>query len=158
MVKTQTTVSIYKPGPEALAAWYPSTLPFWTHKDTSVYARERDRSLEERRPRRLTAAVMRLHSRHSSQYLQCNYQKPSQYIFTALLSWAAICERFVKDSILRSTESLLDPMLFAYRPKRGVDDATGSLLFSFSFFIQNIHKHAHYIMKYLIFWFWNMCK
>ncbi len=27
----------------------------------------------------------------------------------------------------------------------------GSLLFRFSFFIQNIHKHAHYIMKYLKF-------
>ncbi len=34
----------------------------------------------------------------------------------------------MKDSILRSTESLLDPMLFAYRPKRGVDDATVTLL------------------------------
>ncbi len=46
----------------ALAAWYPSTLPSWTHEDTSVHARERDRSPEKRRPRHLTAAVMRLHS------------------------------------------------------------------------------------------------
>ncbi len=41
----------------------PSTLPSWTHEDTSVHARERDRSPEERRPLRLTAVVMRLHSR-----------------------------------------------------------------------------------------------
>ncbi len=40
----------------------PSTLPSWTHEDTSVHARERDRSPEERRPLGLTAAVMRLHS------------------------------------------------------------------------------------------------
>ncbi len=41
-----------------------STLPSWTHdEDTSVHAQERDRSPEERRPLRLTAAVMRLHSR-----------------------------------------------------------------------------------------------
>ncbi len=39
-----------------------------------------------------------------------------------------IFERFVKDEILRSTESLLDPMQFAYRPKRGVEDATVTLL------------------------------
>ncbi len=25
-------------GPAALAAWYPSTLPSWTHEDTSVHA------------------------------------------------------------------------------------------------------------------------
>ncbi|KAL0152371.1 hypothetical protein M9458_052094, partial [Cirrhinus mrigala] len=29
----------------------PSTLPFWTHEDTSVHARGRDRSPEERRAR-----------------------------------------------------------------------------------------------------------
>ncbi len=40
----------------------PSTLPSWTHEDISVHARERDRSLEERRLQRLTAAVMGLHS------------------------------------------------------------------------------------------------
>ncbi len=34
----------------------------------------------------------------------------------------------MKDEILRSTESLLDPMQFAYRPKRGVEDATVTLL------------------------------
>ncbi len=39
-----------------------------------------------------------------------------------------ILERFVKDLILRSTESLLDPMQFAYRPKRGVVDVTVTLL------------------------------
>ncbi len=39
-----------------------------------------------------------------------------------------IFERFVKDEILRSTESFLDPMQFAYRPKRGVEDATVTLL------------------------------
>ncbi len=39
-----------------------STLPPWTHKDTSVHARGRDRSPEERRTRHITAAVMRLHS------------------------------------------------------------------------------------------------
>ncbi len=50
-------------GLAALATWYTSTLPSWTHEDTSVHARERDRSPEERSPRRLTAAVMRLHSR-----------------------------------------------------------------------------------------------
>ncbi len=44
--------------------WGPplSTLPSWTHEDTSVHARGRDRSPEERRTRHITAAVMRLHS------------------------------------------------------------------------------------------------
>ncbi len=46
----------------ALAAWDPSTLPSWIHEDASVHARGGDRSLEERRPRHLTAVVMRLHS------------------------------------------------------------------------------------------------
>ncbi len=36
----------------------PSTLPSWTHGDTSVHARGRDRSPEERRARHITAAVM----------------------------------------------------------------------------------------------------
>ncbi len=44
------------------AAPVPSTLPSWTHEDTSVHARGRDRSPEERRTRHITAAVMRLHS------------------------------------------------------------------------------------------------
>ncbi len=44
------------------AASIPSTLPSWTHEDTSVHARGRDRSPEERRTRHITAAVMRLHS------------------------------------------------------------------------------------------------
>ncbi len=39
-----------------------STLPSWTDEDTSVHARGRDRSPEERRTRHITAAVMRLHS------------------------------------------------------------------------------------------------
>ncbi len=38
------------------------TLPSWTHEDTSVHARGRDRSPEERRTQHITAAVMRLHS------------------------------------------------------------------------------------------------
>ncbi len=37
----------------------PSTLPSWTHEDTSVHGK--DRSPEERCPLGLTAAVMRLH-------------------------------------------------------------------------------------------------
>ncbi len=44
------------------AAAAPSTHPSWTHEDTSVHARGRDRSPEERRNRHITAAVMRLHS------------------------------------------------------------------------------------------------
>ncbi len=44
------------------AAVAPSTLPSWTQEDTSVHARGRDRSPEERRTRHITAAVMRLHS------------------------------------------------------------------------------------------------
>ncbi len=44
------------------AASIPSTLPSWTHEDTSVHARGRDRSPEERRTRHITAAVMRLPS------------------------------------------------------------------------------------------------
>ncbi len=40
----------------------PSLLPSWTYEDTSVHARGRDRSPEERRTRHITAAVMRLHS------------------------------------------------------------------------------------------------
>ncbi len=44
------------------AAVAPSTLPSWTHEDTSVHARGRDQSPEERRTRHITAAVMRLHS------------------------------------------------------------------------------------------------
>ncbi len=47
---------------EPSAASIPSTLPSWTHEDTSVHARGRDRSPEERRTRHITAAVMRLHS------------------------------------------------------------------------------------------------
>ncbi len=39
-----------------------STLLSWTHEDTSVHARGRDRSPEERRTRHITAVVMRLHS------------------------------------------------------------------------------------------------
>ncbi len=38
------------------AAVAPSTLPSWTHEDTSVHARGRDRSPEERRTRHITAA------------------------------------------------------------------------------------------------------
>ncbi len=45
------------------AAAAPSTHPSWTHEDTSVHARGRDRSPEERRNRHITAAVMRLHLR-----------------------------------------------------------------------------------------------
>ncbi len=41
----------------------PSMLPSLSHEDTSMHAWERDRFPEERCPRRLTAAVMRLHSR-----------------------------------------------------------------------------------------------
>ncbi len=44
------------------AALAPSTLPSWTHEDTSVHARGRDRSPEERRTRHISAAVMRLNS------------------------------------------------------------------------------------------------
>ncbi len=44
------------------AALDPSTLPSWTHEDTSMHARGRDRSPEERRTRHITEAVMRLHS------------------------------------------------------------------------------------------------
>ncbi len=44
------------------AALDPSTLPSWTHEDTSVHARGRDRSPEERHTRHIIAAVMRLHS------------------------------------------------------------------------------------------------
>ncbi len=44
------------------AALDPSTLPSWTHEDTSVHARGIDRSPEERRTRHITAAVTRLHS------------------------------------------------------------------------------------------------
>ncbi len=44
------------------AVLVPQPLPSWTHEDTSVHARGRDRSPEERRTRHITAAVMRLHS------------------------------------------------------------------------------------------------
>ncbi len=68
-------------------AWYPSTLPSWTHEDTSVHARERDRSPEERRPRRLTAAVMRLHSRQVC-LITCRqtwlFQRPSSHTPTPI--------------------------------------------------------------------------
>ncbi len=52
------------PGPSAVSRGVRSshsTLPSWTHEDTSVHARGRDRSLEERRSRPISAAVMRLH-------------------------------------------------------------------------------------------------
>lgn len=39
-----------------------------------------------------------------------------------------ILERFVKCEILRTSECLLDPMQFAYRSKRGVEDATVTLI------------------------------
>ncbi len=44
------------------AVLVPQRFPSWTHEDTSVHARGRDRSPEERRTRHITAAVMRLHS------------------------------------------------------------------------------------------------
>ncbi len=52
------------PGPSAVSRVRSSTLdaPFLDHEDTSVHARGRDRSPEERRTRHITAAVMRLHS------------------------------------------------------------------------------------------------
>ncbi len=50
------------PAARAFGGPDPSTLPSWTHEDTSVHARGRDRSPEERRNRHITAAVMRLHS------------------------------------------------------------------------------------------------
>ncbi len=37
------------------AALAPSTLPSWTHEDTSVHARGRDRSAEERRARHINS-------------------------------------------------------------------------------------------------------
>ena len=43
-------------------------------------------------------------------------------------------ERIIKSFLLRDTEHLLDPMQFAYRSKRGVDDATLTLL-------NNIYRH-----------------
>ncbi len=50
------------PGPSRGCGPPRSTLPSWTHEDTSVHARGRDRSPEERRTRHITAAVMRLNS------------------------------------------------------------------------------------------------
>ncbi len=52
------------PGPSAVygCGSCSSMHPSWTHEDTSVHARGRDRSPEERRTRHITAAVMRLHS------------------------------------------------------------------------------------------------
>ncbi len=71
------------------------------------------------------------------QYRNCNKGKTwplnSKILWSMLNdltsgSYISSNERFVKDEILRSTESLLDPMQFAYRPKRGVEDATVTLL------------------------------
>lgn len=39
-----------------------------------------------------------------------------------------ILERFVRSEILRMTEGLLDPMQFAYRSKKGVEDVTITLI------------------------------
>ncbi len=53
-----------------------------THKDTSVHARGRDRSPEERRARQITAAVMRLHSCQVcliTRRQTCLFQRPSSH-------------------------------------------------------------------------------
>ena len=59
----------------------------------------------------------------------------NDYRPVALTSIAMKCfERIIKSFLLRDTEHLLDPMQFAYRSKRGVDDATLTLL-------NNIYRH-----------------
>ena len=55
----------------------------------------------------------------------------NDYRPVALTSIAMKCfERIVKTLLLQSTNHQLDPQQFAYRPKRGVEDATLSLLHS----------------------------
>jgi len=47
----------------------------------------------------------------------------------ALTSLIMKCsEKLVKDELLSKTKDLLDPLQFAYRTKRGVEDATATLL------------------------------
>ncbi len=60
----------------------PSTLPSWTHEDTSVHAQGRDQPPEERCARHITAAVMRLHSRQVcliTRRQTCLFQRPSSH-------------------------------------------------------------------------------
>jgi hypothetical protein len=53
----------------------------------------------------------------------------NDYRPVALTSIAMKCfEKIVKTLLLKDTDHLLDPMQFAYRPKRGVEDATLTLL------------------------------
>ncbi len=37
-------------------------------------------------------------------------------------------EKFVRDKLLLKTQSLLDPLQFAYQARRGVEDASSTLL------------------------------
>ncbi len=88
-------------GPAALVVWNPSTLLSWTHEDTSVHARQRDRSPEEKRPRRLTAAVMRLHSRQVCLITRRQtwlFQHPSS--LTHPLSSGAWLRAVLKDGVM----------------------------------------------------------
>ncbi len=47
----------------------------------------------------------------------------------ALTSLVMKCfEKFVRDELLLKTQSLLDPLQFAYQARRGVEDASSTLL------------------------------
>ncbi len=51
-------------------------------------------------------------------------------------------EKLVRSEILRKTEHVLDPMQFAYRPHRGVEDATVTLLNMLLKHLDNNGTHA----------------
>lgn len=64
-----------------------------------------------------------------------NPKELNDYRPVALTSLVMKCfEKLLKKEVLTKTEHLLDPLQFAYRAKRGVEDATATLL-------NLLHKH-----------------
>lgn len=51
-------------------------------------------------------------------------------------------EKLIRPHILRITEHALDPMQFAYRPRRGVEDATLALLHLLLKHLEGSGSHA----------------
>lgn len=60
-------------------------------------------------------------------------------------------EKLVREEILRKTEHTLNPMQFAYRPHRGVEDATVTLLNLLAKHLESNGSHARLLFVLFIF-------
>ena len=56
-------------------------------------------------------------------------------------------KRLVRSEIIRKTEHVLDPMQFAHRPHRGVEDATVTLLHSLLKHFEGSGSHARLLFS-----------